>query len=81
MYLLLQMRITQGKELAYFRLCRSYDLCCNYSSLHCPVKAAMEMIRHGFCFNKTLQKQAVGRIQYVAVVQDHQSSFCQPIIF
>lgn len=53
MYLLLQMRITQGKELAYFRLCRSYDLCC-------PVKAAMEIIRHGFCFNKTLQKQAVG---------------------
>ena len=36
------------------------------------------MIKHGFCFNKTLQKQAVGRIRCVALVWDPQNSFCQP---
>ena len=28
---------------------------------YCHVKAATEMIRHGFCFNKTLQKTGSGQ--------------------
>lgn len=70
---LVQMRITQRKELAKF-FCKEtinisgfggHMICYNYSTLLLWCESSYGNDWVWFCFNKTLQKQAVGRIWYV----------------